>query len=437
MLLSKFKLKYQNNKDLFSITILSGVSNLIKIITAFITGKAIAIYTGTNGMAMIGQLQSYINLILQISTGATSNGITKYVAQFHKTEAEKSNLIIRAGTTILVCCSLIVALVNLIFCVQLAQMLLNDATYFYVFLVLGFTIILFAYNNLVLAVLNGLGLYKRLISVNIFTNILSMVFTAALSYLFGLTGALITLATSQSVVFGYTFFAVRKEDFIQYIKPVFKTDTKNVRLLVMFSLMAITAAVVVPSSQLFIRNYIIETHSTHQAGLWEALNRVSGLILAFVVVPLNTYYLPKISATENFLDIKREVIKISSLLSVVLIALLVGVYFMREFLIRLQFTDEFLPMKDLFAVQFVGDYIKILSWILNIILLAKAKTIIYIINETFTAFLHCALCVYFINRMGSASGAQVAYATTYFISLLFLAMYFYLAYKRRANVVKI
>jgi O-antigen/teichoic acid export membrane protein len=428
--LEKFKQKYDNNKELFWIAILSGISSFIKIVTSFISGKAIAVYTGTNGMAMIGQLQNFINLILQVSTGAASNGITKYVSQYHKTNAVKSIEIIRTGVAILVWCSTLVALVNFVLCKQLAIWLLNDASFYYIFLVLGVTIILFAYNNLILAILNGLGLYKTLFKVNILTNFIGMLFTAVLSYWYGLEGALLAIATAQSLVFVYTIWVVKGEVFVQHIKPVFKANKVNVRLLVMFSLMAITSAIVVPVSQLYIRNYIIQTHGTHQAGLWEALNRISGLILVFVTLPLNTYYLPKISATHSYQEIKKEVVKVFWLLSAILIAMLTSIFLLRVFMLKLLFSSEFLPMQDLFVFQFVGDYIKIISWIFCIILIAKAKTTVFIITEVFTAFLNCVLNVYFINKIG-IQGAQVAYTVTYFCYLVILLAYFYVAYHRK------
>ena len=427
-MLKNLKQKYNNNKELLWIAVFSGVSSFIKIITSFITGKAIAVYTGTNGMAMIGQLQNFINLILQVSTGAASNGITKYVAQYHKTDTAKTTEIIRTGVAILVWCSLVVAFANFLFCFKLAEWLLNDERFFYIFIVLGITIILFAYNNLILAVLNGLGLYKVLFKVNILSNFVGMLFTAILSYWYGLTGALLAIATAQSVVFVYTFWAVKGEFFVQYINPILKASKANIKLLVMFSLMAITSAVVVPLSQLYIRNYIIETHGTHQAGLWEALNRISGLILVFVTLPLNTYYLPKISATNNYQEIKQEVIKVFILLSFILVVMLSTIYLLRVFLLKLLFSSEFLPMQDLFVFQFIGDYIKIISWILCIILIAKAKTTVFIVTEIFTAFLHCVLNVYFINKIG-VQGAQIAYSVTYFVYLVILLVYFFIAYQ--------
>lgn len=52
---------------LIKTSILSGISQVIRIISGFIITKVIAVYGGPSGMAIIGQLQNFINIILMLS----------------------------------------------------------------------------------------------------------------------------------------------------------------------------------------------------------------------------------------------------------------------------------------------------------------------------------------------------------------------------------
>ena len=58
-----------------------------------------------------------------------------------------------------------------------------------------------------------------------------------------------------------------------------------------------------------------------------------------------------------------------------------GIYVLRDIAILILFTEEFMPMSDLFFYQLIGDIFKIASWLLGYLMIAKAMTRIFIITE--------------------------------------------------------
>ena len=52
---------------LIKTSILSAIATIIKIISGFIVTKVIAVYIGPSGLALIGQLQNFINLVMLAS----------------------------------------------------------------------------------------------------------------------------------------------------------------------------------------------------------------------------------------------------------------------------------------------------------------------------------------------------------------------------------
>jgi PST family polysaccharide transporter len=98
------------------------------------------------------------------------------------------------------------------------------------------------------------------------------------------------------------------------------------------------------------------------------------------------------------------------------------IYFLRDFIIQVLFTSEFNNMRDLFSFQLSSDIIKMASWILGYILIARAMTREYIIME----ILHCSLFVLFswlfIPYFG-AKGAIFGYLASqifYFFTIAFI-----------------
>jgi PST family polysaccharide transporter len=80
-------------------------------------------------------------------------------------------------------------------------------------------------------------------------------------------------------------------------------------------------------------------------------------------------------------------------------------------------------MKDLFAFQLVGDFLKIAGWVLGYLLIAKAMTKTYIIMELVNFVLLIVLCYFLVNQFG-AVGATIGYAIVYLVYLVVLLVVF-------------
>lgn len=108
-------------------------------------------------------------------------------------------------------------------------------------------------------------------------------------------------------------------------------------------------------------------------GNWEAMTRLSGAYLMLVTTTLGVYYLPRLSELKTFHEIKHEVYTgYKFIFPLALVGGLV-VYLLREWIIKLLFTESFMPMQELFLWQIIGDILKIGSWILAYLMLGKAK----------------------------------------------------------------
>ena len=100
------------------------------------------------------------------------------------------------------------------------------------------------------------------------------------------------------------------------------------------------------------------------------------------------------------------------------------VYLFQDIIIRILFTEQFLPMKELMLWQLLGDVIKIGSWIISFMMLSKAMTKIFIVTEAFFALSIIPLSVLFINYFGF-KGIAMAFALNcllYWIVCSFLSL---------------
>ena len=129
--------------NLLKTSFLSAISNIVKMATAFFTGKIIATYIGPSGFAFLGQFQNFINIATSFSSAGINSGITKYIAEFSDDEDKKNNYI-STSFFITICSSLIIGLFIFLFSDQLANYLLKNPAYSYIFKLFSFSSISFS-----------------------------------------------------------------------------------------------------------------------------------------------------------------------------------------------------------------------------------------------------------------------------------------------------
>jgi len=78
-----------------------------------------------------------------------------------------------------------------------------------------------------------------------------------------------------------------------------------------------------------------------------------------------------------------------------------------------------LPMRELFLYQLIGDVIKITSWLLGYIMVAKAMTRLFVISEVIFVFSFVGLGVLFIKIFGLI-GITIAFMVNYLLYMIFL-----------------
>lgn len=423
-LITKKVSSYSNN-DFVRVFSLSAISTLIKVITNFISIKVVAVIIGPSGVALLGQLSNFSNILLKIASGGNNSGVTKYLAENND---DKDNLkkIIGTSTLISMYLSIICGAILIIFSGYFSELILNgnaQQSYKSIFIVFGITIFLYALNAKLLAILNGFRQYRKYIIVDITSSTVGLIFTVILVFYWNIYGALISAVTYQSVVVLISLFFVLKSHWFKWSYFFTGFDKTMAVKLSMYSIMTLVSAMTVPVSQMLVRGRITNKLSLTDAGIWEGMNKVSGLYLMVITTSMGIYYLPKLSGIKNAVGIRQEIFKTAKLLLPFVLFMSVSIYFMRDFIIQVVFSHKFDNMRDLFSFQLAGDFFKITSWLLAYLMLAKTMTKTYVISEIFSSLLWVLLSYLFIGYYGY-KGATIAYALNYFIYCLVMLIIF-------------
>ena len=399
--------------SLVKTSLLNGIAVVVKVASALVLNKILAVYVGPAGYAVIGQFQNAVSIVVNLAGGVVATGVTKATAQHFDDEA-KQHAVWQTALRFSLGASAIAAIVLLFIGDSLAQWLLHRADMSNVFVWLALTLPAMAANNLLLAIVNGkkeVGIY---VTANIIGSVLSMLLVGLLAFNFGLYGTLVAFTINPAIVLLATAAIVARRDWFkaqflwgQMNRPVLKELSG-------FGLMGLTSALTVPITFMLIRDHLATSLGLTAAGYWQASLKISEIYLMLVTTTLSVYYLPRLAEIKATSELKDEIIKVYRFVMPIVIGGALTIYLLRDFIIESLFTSDFLPMRDLFLWQLAGDVIKIGSWILAYLMLGRAMVKIFVVTEISFSISFVLLSWLLVNAFGLV-GVPMAYAANYLL----------------------
>jgi len=403
------------------LTSLNAINVLLKIGSGLLTSKLMAIFIGPTGILLVGNARNFLTTIENISTVGFQKGVVKYVAENQDNNAQVNKILSTLFYTILGVTSIIGVL---LFTTSnyYSELLFKTTTHHFFFQILVILMPFYIGSTLLVCVLNGWNKYKWVINLSILGSVFSLIITIIGIYFFQLKGALISLIIAPSLLSFVTWYLVFKEiSFAETIKFSY-FDFKIIKSLSHYSIMAMVSGIIGPLVYISMRN-LIANQSLLEAGNWEALNRISNYYLLFINTILMVYYYPRLVMASDKKETRNVFFDFFKQILPMFILGMILFYFLKEWLIPLLLSEEFIKIKELVFWQAVGDTFKVASWVLGLQFFAKRLTRAFLITELVSLFILYTSSHYFITTFG-VLGAVQAHALTYFLYLVVLTVYF-------------
>lgn len=416
-------LHHLHSNLLLKIASFNSLAVLLRVLAGFVTSKAIAVFIGAEGLALIGNLRNFLTTTESFSTLGFSNGIVKYVAELKENHSKLTEAVSTILTAVLIA-TLIISTLLYVFADGLSLFIFGGSQSFgFIIELLAFALPFSALNIVLVAIINGLSKYKMVVKINIFSQVMGLGITLFLIWTSQLEGALMAAVLLPGLLFFVTLFS-----FFQ-IKELFKGLTLarlNFRLLKnlsAYSLMALFSAAVMPLVVVCVRNYLIDEVSLQDAGYWEAIRRISNYYVMFVSSLLALYILPRFAEITNAFEFRKEILQFYKTVLPVFALALIGIYIFRTFIVQLIFTEEFQPVTQLFKWQLLGDFLKVISSVVAYQLIAKKMVYQYIGIELFSMLSLYVSSMYLIDWYG-VEGAVMAHFVNFALHALVIVMIF-------------
>lgn len=388
-----------------------------RLLAGLVVLKLVAWFAGPEGVGRLGQFMSLMSLLAVLAGGGISAGIVKYVAEYRE-DSQLLSRLLAAALWYALCASCLMGCVALLLSRQIALWLLGDPQYEDLIRVLAVAQLGIAMANYILAVINGFMDVRRIALIQVTGSFFSIVLAIWLSRWLHLYGALLALVIGQALWLVVGLPAWWRSPYFQRSMLKMRFDREMTRRLAAFSVMTITSALVPPLINIAVRQHLAGQFGWDQVGYWQAVSKVSDAYLLFLTTAINIYYLPKLSSTDDRASLVLELRNAYRYILPFVVFLAAAVYVLRGWVTHLLFSADFTSANALYGPQLVGDVIKIASFILSYVMLAKAMTRLFVISECAFALSYLALVYVFTARLGLI-GAMYAFATNYLLYLSF------------------
>ena len=393
------------------------IATAARLLAGLVVIKLVAWFAGPAGVGKLGQFMSLMSLLAVLAGGGISAGIVKYVAEY-RDDKEKLSRLLAAALWYALCASCLMGCAALLFSRQIAVWLLGDQGYENLIRVLAVAQLAIALFNYILAVINGFMDVRRLAFIQVWGSAFSIVLVLWLSRWLHLYGALLALVLGQVLCLAVGLPAWWRSPYFQRSMLRMHFDREMTLRLAAFSVMTLSSALLPPLINIAVRDHLALQFGWTQVGYWQAVSKVSDAYLLFLTTAINIYYLPKLASTHARAALVLELRHAYRYLLPAVVALAAVVYVLRGWVTRLLFSADFMSANALYGPQLLGDVIKIASFILSYVMLAKAMTRLFVISECVFAASYLLLVYVFTAHFGLV-GAMYAFTFNYLIYLAF------------------
>jgi PST family polysaccharide transporter len=398
----------------------SSISAVMKIGLGFFSAKVSAIYLGPAGMVLVGQ----INNFMQLTAGAIGNGANTAVVNLTAQRAatrEALPVLWGSAMRLVLMTAGAIALAIAAGAAPLSGWLLFSREYWPVVVAAGVVLLLAVADTVVTGALNGLKQVNAIARAGLAASVVEFALFVSLTYAFGVWGALLAMTMVYAARLAVSSVVAFRSGLIRPGDLFGRSDRRAIREIAGFYPMLLAHAVALPLGLLIVRSLVVAAAGLEQGGYLQAAWRLSDVYVAVLTTALGLYFMAQFSSLTD--DAERGALLRRTILQVTVVtaAAAGGIYLLREVVVRVVLTREFLPMTFLLPYQLLGDVMKMACYPLQMALVSRRRSGTYIGQAIGAPAAYAALTWVGLPHFG-VKAAPIAYAAAYaavFVALVF------------------
>jgi O-antigen/teichoic acid export membrane protein len=411
--------KGSSQKQILKSTGIIGGSQVIGVLVGILRTKIVAVLLGPEGVGLTGVYQATLDIIRSVTGLGIQFSSIRDVAEAHGSGDEE-----RIGKTFALLkrwvwiTGLFGMGATLAFSIPLSRQAFGDDNHTVGLAILSVTLLLASLSGGQNAVMNGFRQIGAMSRASIFGVITGFCISVPLYFFFGTRGIVPAMVLNAIGSFIVSWWFARKI-IIKRVVITWKETFRDGYGMIKLGFFGVISGFVTSVIMYYVRVLISHKSGLEAVGQFQSAWSISSVYLGMVLSAMWADFFPRLSevnkdneAVNKLLNEQTEV--------VLLIAspVIIGMISFVPLLIALFYTNRFSSSIQILQWQLMGDFIKILSWPIGFVLLAKAKGVLYVVSESLWYVIYFVLLYYSWDSFGLES----------------LGMSFFVAYLLAINV---
>jgi len=386
---------------------LGGIHSLLGLVLSFVSIKFTAIYLGPSGLALVAQLGNFISICHGMLGAGIGAATARLYPEFRGDRAGRKRFLATAWRM-----ASLFAVVSMVTIAlgsgPLARWLLNSGDYTTAVMLAGVAVACLVLNAVIVNAINGAGEMGLVVTSAVIASVVGFAVYVPASVVWGIPGGLIGLAVSQSVCLPVSLAILRRSSIVKPEDLRGNFDRQEARRILGFVPMLIAHSTMSPLGLILIRDLVASHLGLATAGLWQATWRVSEIYLGIVMASLSLYFYRRLGEVVGTPALREEIVRTIARTVGITAAIALTIFLLRDWVVRIVFTEEFLPVRDLMPFQLLGDVLRMAAWTLGFVLVALVRSRWYIALEILIPTIYFGGALFFVPEFG-ARGVTWAY----------------------------
>jgi O-antigen/teichoic acid export membrane protein len=359
-----------------STSIFGGVQ-VFNMVISLVRSKLIAILIGPAGIGLIGLFNSALNLISSVTNaGIETSGVKAVSTVGHDVKLLSREVSIL--NRLIWITGILGSLTVVVLSPLLSQITFGTTDQTVSFILVAVTLLFKQLTSGSLLVLQGLSRIKYLAQANFYGNLSGLLISVPLYYYLKIDGIVPSIVFSSLIAMIIAIIYRQKIKIGSVALTNKEVFTEGRHLIILgFSLSFIGLLTTLSSYllQVFISNY----KNVTEVGFYSAGFTILNTYVGVIFTAMATDYYPRLAKIcHDNLQVKKLVKEQSEIAILLLTPIIVIFLVFAPTVIRLLYSDEFLPIVPLVCWGILGMIIKAVSWAMGYVLIAKGHSRIFV-----------------------------------------------------------
>jgi O-antigen/teichoic acid export membrane protein len=373
--------KSESKKQILKSSSIIGGASFITILIGLVKVKALAVLLGPAGIGLMGILTTIM------ATGSTLFGMgigTSGVRELalNNKSIEKLDIVRKALFSANLLLGLLAIIVIFIFRVTLSEFFFQSADYQLAICIIAVGVFFSLISGSQTALLQGLRKITELAKVKIIGALASTLIGLLIIWQFGESGLPFFVITLPLVSFFVALFYSKKLPKLTTATISFKQLKPQWQSLFTLGFAFMLTGLIMVGSQLIVRYIINQELSIESVGYFQAAWAISMTYISFVLGAMAADYYPRLTQQiHNKHEANRLVNEQTEIAIIFAAPVLLAMLAFAPLVIHLLYSSEFSHSVEILRWQVFGDVLKVLSWPLGFIILAKGHSKLFFCTE--------------------------------------------------------